>query len=61
MLSAQAVSKRIGIGRNAVTELARVGALKGEKIGLSWAFEDRAVARFCKAVGLNEVQKTNNA
>ena len=54
MLTAPGVAVRLGTNRTTVTELARIGALKGEKIGQSWAFEENEVERFCQINGVGQ-------
>lgn len=56
MLTAPGVAVRLGTNRTVVTELARIGVLKGEKIGQSWAFEENEVDRFCKINGIGQRQ-----
>lgn len=56
MLSAVKVAARLGIHRSAVAELARAGIINGQKIGISWAFDDQDVDRFCKINGVGQCQ-----
>lgn len=56
MLSAVKVAARLGIHRSAVAELARVGIISGQKIGISWAFDDQDVDRFCQINGVGQRQ-----
>lgn len=58
MLSAQDVSKSTGMHTTAITELAKVGALKGRKFGPQWTFEALEVKRFCKLNGIAMVPFT---
>lgn len=56
MLSAVKVAARLGIHRSAVAELARAGIINGQKIGISWAFDDQDVELFCQINGVGQRQ-----